>query len=899
MKKENKWYFGNAQFETLIKKGAVCSLKKTNDVYATEYAEENRGFGSVHLCYSECENDGSESELKEFCPNEAEAYEEAAPCVNGDYLEYNGKAADDSVEVSVCWSMKKDVLHQKVTIKNISTKRLHLKDLGILHSCHTDFKWGESAAPNVIGHHYVGGHGSHSTYYRVDGEGSCLVFAPTDGTQLAYYDCSRSVNTGTSALVGNEATKEKGYTMLYPYAEVRAARATSKGANVRTTQNSVWLEPGESDTVSFMYFWADHFLKAGEAFVDHELVNAICVPGYTLPVGWEAKLCLESKWDNVALQADPEVVEINSISSEAADKSMFTLKFKKLGEHIVTVTYGKGRYLHLYYFVTEEISTLWKKRAAFIADKQVKDENLWYNGLLCEWNNETGVLLGPDNYDRIGGWRIYEVTCDDPGLAKPAFLSTKQTIMPNQNEVTALDDYIEHFVWGGLQRTDAEDYTFGIYGIPDWKQLRDSKDEGVRGKLHIWRIYDYPHIALMYYNMYRVARDYPQMKTRLTKEEYLRRAYGTAHAMFTIPSEIEDWSAYKTGLYNECVIPRIIEALKECGMKFEADRLSTHWMRKVRFFVTECKDVFGSEYPFDTTGFESTWRFAVDGLNAASHVKDDSPFNSDIPYAKAIAFMEKQHLCNIACRGYLEPVYFGYGSDYRGNNTHYLLSYMSQMGGCSILEHALYYENDPFEMLRLGYGSLLSSYALMNTGTEESNYGYWFPGKEHDGAAGGGFEPLYEGETWLNQPHHGGSWYYSCEIDLGFCGGVRGDCVVLAKDPLFGNIVYGGTLEETDKAWKVSGADGSGRKFHFVEKDRRFHAVLDRGRFDAACTAEVAKDGSKVTLFFDEAACDNERSIAISISGMGKLLYNGTEYGTKANVVLAAGQKEAVFEMVI
>ena len=148
-------------------------------------------------------------------------------------------------------------------------------------------------------------------------------------------------------------------------------------------------------------------------------------------------------------------------------------------------------------------------------------------------------------------------------------------------------------------------------------------------------------------------------------------------------------------------------------------------MRKVKFFVTECKDVFGSEYPFDTTGFESTFVLAEDGLKAAVFERDDSPFAEGIPYEKAVQFMESQHKCNIACRGYLEPSYFGYGSDYRGNSTHYMLSYMSQMGGCSILRHALYYEKEPWEMLRLGYGSLLSSYALMNTGDEASNYGYW------------------------------------------------------------------------------------------------------------------------------------------------------------------------------
>ena len=878
MEKEKKWYFGNAQFNALIHQGTLCSLKKTNDVYDTEYAEAKRGFGAVHLCYK------SGDTLKEFCLNHAENFEETAPVFHDNALICSGKASDEAVETSVVWSLKGSRLYQKVTVKNISAESLHVTDLGILHSCHTDFKWGENASPNVIGHHYIGGHGSHSTYYRVDGEGSCLVFAPADGTQLAYYDNSSSVNYGGKSKVGNDGSSEKGYTMLYPFAQVRTERVLANGAKLKTVQETVILEPDESRTFTFVYFWADHFLKAGEAFVKNGLIHAVSVPGYTLPAGWEAKLWLESEWDDMVVQIEEGAGECVEIPSPTGCKGkFFKLKFNKLGEQTVTVTYADGRYQLLQYFITESIETLWDKRAAFIADKQVKDDSLWYNGLLCEWNNETGVLLGPDNYDRIGGWRIYEVTCDDPGLAKPAFLSTKQAVRPVQSEVTALDDYIEHFVWGGLQCTDEEAHPFGIYGIPDWKQLRDSGRDDERGTLHIWRIYDYPHIALTYYNMYLVARDYADIQTRLSKEEYLRRAYRTALAMFTIPSEIADWSAYKTGLYNERVIPYIIEALYECGMKFEADRLKIHWMRKVRYFVTECKDVFGSEYPFDTTGFESTYYLAIDGLNHASHVKDDSPFNEEIPYEKAVSFMEKQHMCNVSCRGYLEPVYFGYGSDYRGNNTHYLLSYMAQMGGCSILEHALYYEENPFEMLRLGYGSLLSSYALMNTGTEESGYGYWFPGKEHDGAAGGGFEPLFEGETWLDQPHHGGSWYYSCEIDLGFCGGVRGDCVILAEDPVFGTLVYGGSLTESDTAWQVTRADGAGRKFHYVGKHTRVHAVLDRGRFAYECAA-VEKDSSAVTLYFDKDFSNISRTLTVKCSGENQC-YEKT-------IVLEPGQTE-------
>lgn len=896
MEKEKMYHFGNAIFTALIRKGVICSLKRTNDVYDTQYADARFGFGAVYLNYRT-----TVGMVEEFCPNEEDDYEENEPVFRDGWFRYTGKASNEDLEVTTHYGLKGERLEQTVTVKSTATGRLRLTDLGILQTCHTDFKWGSNAAPNVIGHHFVGGHSSHSAYYRVDGEGSCLVFAPTGGTALTYYDC-RAKLAGKRKYLAERAENvpEKGITMLYPLAVVRSGMAEEKGAKLRIGQECIWLAPGEEVTFKFCYFWADHYLNAGRSLVQNGLVHVTSVPGYTLPIGWDAQICIESVWDDMSVLIDEEIGTAELLKTEKG-KRFYRLHFNKLGEHTVTVTYAGGRYLHLYYFITEAISTLWDKRAAFIADKQEKDPSLWYNGLLCEWNNESGVRLSPDNYDKIRGWRIYEVTCDDPGLSKPAFLSSKQVIRPKQEEVTALDDYIEHFVWGGLQQTTEEPYPYGIYGIPDWKQLRDSKLNTNRGTLHIWRIYDYPHIALTYYNMYRVARDYPQMQTRLSKEDYLKRAYGTALAMFTIPLEIDNWSAYKTGLYNERVIPWIIEALKECGMEAEAYRLNTHWMRKVRFFVTECKDVFGSEYPFDTTGFESTYYLAEDGLRNASYKKDDSPFCDEIPYDKAFSFMEKQHSCNVACRGYLEPAYFWYGSDYRGNNTHYLLSYMSQMGGCSILDHALYHEQDPYAMLRLGYGSLLSSYALMNTGTEETNYGYWFPGKEHDGAAGGGFESLYEGETWLNQPHHGGSWYYSCEIDLGFCGGVRGASVIFADDPLFGRLVYGGKLTETEKTWQIKGEDGAGRKFHWLEGKMRFHAVLDRGAFAADCMAEVNKDCTAVTLFFDPAQSGQERTLKLQARELGyfNVEGKGEESGNEAVIVLEPGETQIniVFDM--
>ncbi|PNB45889.1 hypothetical protein C1X29_28955, partial [Pseudomonas sp. GW456-12-10-14-LB2] len=83
--------------------------------------------------------------------------------------------------------------------------------------------------------------------------------------------------------------------------------------------------------------------------------------------------------------------------------------------------------------------------------------------------------------------------------------------------------------------------------------------------------------------------------------------------------------------------------------------------------------------------------------------------------------------------------------------------------------------------------------------TAETDYGYWYPGKANDGAAAGGFEPAPTGLTWLDQPHHRSAWYYACEIDLGFCGALRSAATIVADDPIFGRIAYGGTLREDDQ----------------------------------------------------------------------------------------------------
>ena len=218
----------------------------------------------------------------------------------------------------------------------------------------------------------------------------------------------------------------------------------------------------------------------------------------------------------------------------------------------------------------------------------------------------------------------------------------------------------------------------------------------------------------------------------------------------------------------------MIQTLEDEGKKEWASTLRGYWEGKVDRFVNRTPNLYGSEFAFDSTGFESTGAFAkyamTHALAPGSQAPADRPaddFTRRVSYDAALKFTNFQLLLNMSDRGWLETTYYQLGSDYRGSLS-YLLSYMSQMGGWSILDYGLYFAKDPTDYLRLGYASSLSSWALVNSGTERSGYGYWFPGKNNDGATGGGFIPEATGRGWIGKQMPRGAWYCSAEEDVGY-----------------------------------------------------------------------------------------------------------------------------------
>jgi hypothetical protein len=192
------------------------------------------------------------------------------------------------------------------------------------------------------------------------------------------------------------------------------------------------------------------------------------------------------------------------------------------------------------------------------------------------------------------------------------------------------------------------------------------------------------------------------------------------------------------------------------------------------------------------------------------------------------------------------------------------LSYMAAMGGWGILDYALNFASRPSDWLQLGYASYLSSWCLVNAGPASAHYGFWFPGKENDGAAGWQFMSAKFGQAWMGADVPRGPWPYDGEIDLGFGGALRMAATVLTRDPIFGWVAYGGVLTETNGSFSVIPRDGLRQRFDAIVGDandsaakiQRLKIELDRDGFAAEQAILVDKSLQKISFTLENRTAD-------------------------------------------
>jgi len=787
--------------------------------------------------------------------------------------------AADPVTVTQRFSLAGHALDYEIELVAKSANPVEIGDLAV----YLPWSISRSENPDTIfeksftKHHFISGNGSFLYFTRPSGEPPYLMLLAGEGTGIEYFDGGRG-----------------GY-KLYMHSAV-AGNSVPSGT-WRLPHTSVTLG-GESGTLTLKYrfriAWADSWDTMRQLLYDEGLFDIRVVPGMTLPTDLKAQFSLHTR--NVIDSVVPEFpsqTEVSYLGEKVPGHHLYEVSFRRLGENMLTVHYGSGLKTYLEFFSTEPLETLVKKRSSFIVNStQHRDTTKWYNGLFSAYDMKNGVLRGPDNTDGYDGWWGYVLACDDPGLCKAPYVAAKNVYFPDQKEIDAVEYYLEYFVWNGLQRTDKDDpYPYGIYGVPNWKVARDTAERAKISRtnldrMKIWRSYDYPHITMLYYHMYQIAKMYPDKVNYLDAAGYLERAWQTARAYFIYPYEILPWyETYKWGCYNELVIENLIADLEKEGRNDEAGWLRSEYEKKVKYFVYDDKYPFRSEYAIDRTAFESSYAFAKYGtlteMQPDSNLwfdKNDSVWYSHPSVSRADArdFMERQHYAGLAVRGWLEAKYFLLGSDFTYSSDNHCLSYMARMGGWSILDYAIRFAEKPYDWLQLGYASYLAPYALMNTGTEESGYGYWFPGKEKDGAMGWAFMESKTGHAWIRKDIDRGAWFYDGEADLGNGAIFRTAQTVLTDDPLFGWIAYGGEMKAVKKKLLVEPRDGVRARFSAVTTGPRFTMELERDGFAEGKDISVDRSLKRMNFIIENRSGDShETLLRITAESKVKLKIDG------------------------
>lgn len=692
---------------------------------------------------------------------------------------------------------------------------------------------------NVGRHSFVGGDGSYIQWQRPNGEGPFLVMAPLPGTSLEFKDKARPGE-------GPFAEKDPSWEGLVEYyvhsAHIAAERVGQQKAAAYLPSTSAQIAPGENASYGFSLRWASDQKDMHRVLLEAGVVDVISLPGMTIPSDMHATLAvraqdgIESVTGGGGLDASGEDAQIEDLG-EAAGYRLFRVRFLSRGPQYMTITYGGGRRSVVQYNSIDPVQDLIEAHAAHLAGRQQsRDTDRGYDGAFLQWDMRTAQLVTRQNFSEvaIGGldeFRRRWMTggSDDLGLSPAAFLARKNLVAPVEEELAALDYYVDNFLLGYLQNQFREgERTWNVYHWydgGDGERPATGREDGsgdVGDGLATWRLMNSPHVWNTYHAMSRVAFAHPSLVAR-PAEEYLDFAYRTIVAYF----EHEDAGKFLPNVSREMAsmgelsLPLVRDDLAAAGRTAEAERIDTFMDDKLAEYKARAYP-FASEMSIDTTAFESVYTLARE------HGEDD--------------LVRRTTLASLAARG-TQPLWYFHGGDNRHmGESWWNLGYETQLGAWQQQDYLENYDPaahglDETELIRSTYGAYLAGWSNINTGQISAD-------TRNHGAASWQFQSEKGASEYGFIPNFDGWWAWSGEASLGFWGALNTATVDVVDDPVVGYYAYGGELTRDDGSLKIVPRDGVRQRLTVVPLGR-FGVDLSGLRYHQAV---VAEDLSRISL---------------------------------------------------
>ena len=735
-------------------------------------------------------------------------------------------------ELTETYKLKDDEFLWEMEFVNSSDGELWFGDIGLPLPFNQYWTQNQTIIheKRVFRHAFIGLDNTYFYFQRPSGEGQYLLMTPMNGTKIEYYYRNREGDYGMVA------PYYEGLYTIYPYSK-----------NIGEIKNPEWfyphtslrLLPGEQKTLGFSFQWASDYEEMKQILYDKGFIDVDVVPGMVSTIDQPVKISLHTKININNVESDDSSAQINYLGAPKQDYHLYQIHFSKLGSNRIIVSYGEQKDMILEFFITDPIETLIKKRGEFIVDKQQQNNpggNAYKAFMIWDLINEEQITY--ENHPELPSF--FTNGTDDIGYGPPLFLADKNVYFPNEQEIAALDSYLNNHIWGYVQ--DTTNYGLIVYPGPGGQSSGDL----------FWRSYNYPHMINIYVSMYRIQKEF-NLSNYLSAEQYLMRAYHTFEALFSMYMDKD--GANSLGLMGESGFIRLVKFLELEGLQDEADFVRNKWTLKADRF-SQRDYPYGSEMSQDATAYEAVHAMAkFSGLPSLAH---------------------KTNQINLANRSW-QPVWHNYGSDNRWfGDSHYRLSYMTQLGAWGLLDYGLNFASttDKPWLLRCASGAIMAGWATIHTTAEGESV-------VNNGAA-----------SWVFHTESGpnGMNTWSGEQDIGYWGALQSLASVVVNDPLFGWTCYGCELNSSGAEFKIIPKDGLRKRIHIAEP--RFSIELQRDCFESGQIVSIDKNFAEISFSLDrqvdyfplattlEITGLNEYKYAILVNGVERSFVNGSGFNT-------------------